>query len=301
MADTLIHPASFRDVTFPCTRISSSSENALVVTTYPHREGQYVVNLGRLGTSWEIEATFSAGYNGRGPYAQDLYPYGYLRFIQSLQKKERGYFDDPYHGRAWAQCAKFSCTGDGREAVRVQVSFIEANLDEPTYTTRITSDGGGSTEQGARTRVDDLDAMYGAVYPDAIERVPFSLAWDIFMAFLWTTDRVLTLGDMTVALNTLNETITTLVDSYPLIQDPLNWEMQYNISRIRGDAITIASRRASPQDKRIIDYKVSGYTSTLEMAIYLYGDSTRTAEIEQLNDIDDPLFVPPGVYKVVSP
>lgn len=300
MTTTLVHPASFRDIVFPCTRISSSSENALVVTTYPHREGQHVVNLGRLGTSWEVEALFSEGYNGKGPYAVDLYPYKYFAFIDALKKKDRGYFDDPYHGRAWAQCANHSITGDGREALRVAVTFVEANLDEPTYTTKITVGEGGSTEQGAQSRAENLDALYGAVYPDFVDSVPFTTAWSVFMMLMDTTDRVINLGDCTVALNEFNATITRLVDSYPLIQDPLQWEMQYNISRLRGDAVTVANRTASPQDKRVISYTVGGQTTTLEMAIVLYGDSTRTEEIERLNNIENPLMVPPGTYRVMS-
>jgi prophage DNA circulation protein len=62
------------------------------------------------------------------------------------------------------------------------------------------------------------------------------------------------------------------------------------------DAIT----NAADSLVRLRDMTVTVVTTTLQMAWDLYGDASRAEEIADRNQIAHPLFVPPGVYTVLS-
>ncbi len=296
----LTHVASFRDEVFPCLSVVESSGNALARTAYTHRDGQHIRNLGRLGSSWSVRAAFSPDFSGRGPYPDDLWPHGFFRFRDALLEKERGWFDHPMFGRAWAQASTWTVDTSNRhfETVFVQVEFQEANLDEPTYDLILGEDA--VTEQAAESRAITLDSDLGGLYPDIPDLDPFLDAWAAFMFAMSATERVLNYDDAIVVVNVFHKTITSTILAYPLILDPVNWHMASSISLLRRDANTIASRIAG-EGKRITTWDNKATRSALQISIALYNDATREEEFLKLNGkIKDPLFVLPGTYRVYS-
>jgi len=298
LTTTLLHAPSFKDLPFFCQSVNGVSENALVITTYPHRRGQHVLNLGPLGKSWDVEAVFAPDINGREGYPEDYYPYGWFRFMKALEDPERGYFDHPLFGRTWAQCQGYSPRVLPREGFRVSIKFIEANLDEPTFTARLTMDDNAVSEQAGADRADSLDASLQALTD--LDVAPFSAAWEAYILALYSINRVITISDLNVSLNVFHASITAVESTYPTILDPINYDMQAQIYKLRRDAVVLALRRDVGSEKRIVDWENRAVQSTLEIAVFLYGDPGRASEIEALNSITDPLFVPIGTLKVMS-
>jgi len=298
MAEFTTRPVTWRGEPFPCIQVDTDIQNSLVITTYPHRKGQHVLNLGGLGDAWEVQAVFSPSFNGRGPYADDLWPFGYLRFLDACRAKERGYFDHPRLGTAWAQCANVRISDNAAEFSKITATFVEANLDDPTYTTRLTIGGGGAGEQDGLIRARNLDVLMSSTFSLSIS--VFEGFWVDFSTTLYSTNRVLSMTDVVVALNLFHASITATVETYGIMDSALYWELQYEISMLRIDAVMMAHRFAQSQDKRIVSYELRATMSSLELAVLLYGDPGRATEIERLNHVYDPLFMPPGTYLVMS-
>jgi prophage DNA circulation protein len=294
MAIDLAHVASFRDIRFPCLSVSGKGENALAKTTYPHRDGTLIKNYGRLGEAWTVTAIFAPDFNGRGPYPADLWPQGWLRFYEALRQKERGYFDHPYFGRAWAQVSDYSYDVDPvfKNTLRVQVSFEESNLDEPTFD--LVLGDTSVTEAGATDRAAQLDADLQSLYPDIDTGSPFSEA---FLAYLGLLLDALFYDDLIVAVNIHNQSMVSIIADYPLIEDPLGWNLQAGIILMRRDATILASRKGG-EDRRVTTWENKATRSSVEIVIALYNDTARESQFLELNNIQDPLFVPPGTYRV---
>lgn len=302
MADyvELTHVASWRDMPFPCMSVNGRAANALQETTYPHREGAQVDNLGRLGEAWEVEAVFTHSFNGMGPYPSDLWPHGWMRFYDALKnERERGWFDHPYFGRAWAQVASFAYDVDNRhsETLRCHISFRESNLDEPTYDLVLSEHA--LTEGAAANRAGELDILFRNLYPYANES-PFSDLWAAYILALMTVDSVLTYDDAEVACMVLNKGLTTILGDFPLILDPVNWRISSGVSIMRHDATVIAQRFAG-EGRRVVTWENRVERSALEIVVDLYNDATREQEFLDLNgSICDPLTVQPGIYRVYT-
>jgi prophage DNA circulation protein len=296
----LAHMASFREEPFFCTGLSGSHTNALAVTTYPHRDGQHVRNLGRLGARWSVTGTWSLTLNGTGQLPEDYYPNGLYRFIEALEEKERGWFDHVLFGRAWAHAARYNVRVSDRhkETVFVDIEFEESNLDEPTYDLVLTD--AAVTQSGGETRAIMLDADVAALYPDITVGTPFADLWSAFMFSFAVTSRILSYADAVLAVNTFHLGVTTTIGLYPLIiTSALNWNPYSQITLLRRDANIIAARRAG-DGKRLTTWENRAMRSALEIAVHLYNDTTREEEFLRLNNIKDPSFVPPGIYKVYS-
>ena len=215
MTTTLLHAPTFKDLPFVCTAVNGVAENALVITTYPHRKGQHVLNLGPLGKRWEVSAVFGPDWNGRGDYPQDYYPYGWMRFVKALEDPERGYFDHPLFGKTWAMCEGYSPQVLPREGFKVTIRFVEANLDEPTYTAKLTVGDDTVSEQGAVDRAAELDAQLQAI--TSLDITPFSSAWTDFTLALNSIDRVITIVDLNVSLNIFHAAITAEETKYSIM------------------------------------------------------------------------------------
>lgn len=298
MTTTLLHAPTFKDLPFVCTAVNGVAENALVITTYPHRKGQHVLNLGPLGKSWDVEAVFAPDFNGREGYPEDYYPYGWFRFVKALEDPERGYFDHPLFGKTWAQCAGYSPQILPREGFKVSVRFVEANLDEPTFTARLTMDDNSVSEQAGADRATSLDGDLQSL--TSLDISPFTTAWGDFMLALYSIDRVITIRDLNVSLNLFHTAITNIEINYPDVLDVINYNMQAQMYALRRDAVVLALRRDASSEKRIVVWENRSVQSTLEIAVYLYGDPGREEEIQGLNRITNPLFVPIGPLNVMS-
>lgn len=298
MTTTLLHAPTFKGLPFVCTSVNGVAENALVITTYPHRRGQHVLNLGPLGKRWDVEAVFAPDFNGREGYPEDYYPYGWMRFVKALENPERGYFDHPLFGKTLAMCEGYSPQVLPREGFRVSILFVEANLDEPTFTAKLTVGDDTVSEQGAEDRAAELDAQLQAL--TSLDITPFSTAWVNFTLALNSIDRVITIVDLNVSLNIFHASITAVESTYPLVLDPINYNVQAEMYKLRRDAVVLALRRDAGAEKRIVTWENRSVQSTLEIAVRLYGDPSRAEEIERLNSIVDPLFVPIGTLKVMS-
>ena len=295
----LAHAASFRDILFPCMSVNEQSANALAKTMYAHREGQQVRNLGRLGARWDVRACFSPDF-GRDPYPTDLWPYGWFRFRDALYERERGYFDHPLFGKAYAQAASWrvNVSERHRDTIFVDISFEEANLDEPTYDLILGSDA--MTTEGAENRAATLDTDLKALYPLLNLGDLFTDIWLDLMYALSLTEKVLTYDDVVMAVNLFHKSVTTVVSTYPLIMDPLNFNMQYNITLLRRDANEVA-RRFAGEGKRLTTWENTVPRTALQIVVMLYRDATRYDEFLKLNGkIENPLWVPPDVYRVYS-
>jgi prophage DNA circulation protein len=296
----LAHAASFRDEPFFCTGLSGAHANALAITTYPHRDGQHIRNLGRLGARWSVTGVWCLTLNGTGQLPDDYYPNGLIRFIAALEEKDRGQFDHVLFGRAWAQASRYNVRVSERhkETVFLDIEFEESNLDEPTYDLVLTDLS--VTENGGEDRAAMLDAEVQALYPDLSVGVPFSDLWSAFMFSFAITNRILSYDDAILAVNTFHLGVTTTINTYPLlITSAVNWNPYSQITLLRRDANTIATRRAG-EGKRITTWNNQSERSALEIVVELYNDTTREEEFLRLNNIKDPLFVPPGVYRVYS-
>jgi len=296
----LTHVASWRDIPFPCMSVNGRGTNALQETTFPHREGTQIDNLGRLGEAWEVEAVFNYSFNGLGPYPADLWPHGWMRFYDALRnKKERGWFDHPYFGRTWAQVATYSYDVDNRheETLRVHISFRESNLDEPTYD--LVLGEYALTEDAAASRALDLDVDFRRLYPYANES-PFSDLWATYILALLTVDSIISYDDAEFACMIFNKGLTTILGDFPLILDPVNWRMSSGVSIMRRDA-TVIAQRFSGEGKRVVTWENRSERSALEIVVQLYNDATREQEFLDLNGtVCDPLTVVPGTYRVYS-
>lgn len=292
----LTHVASWRGEPFPCLSVTGNGSNALAESTYTHRQGAFQKNHGPMGETWNVSAIFAPDFNGRGPYAIDLWPYGYMRFIEALREKERGYFDHPFHGRAWAQAGTWSYTPEVgyREAMRVDFTLKESNIDEPTYDLVLGKDA--ITQLGAENRALQMDADLQSLYPDVPTGAPFSQA---FLAYLGLLIKALVYDDIVIAVNIHSQTLTAVITSYPLILDPLGWNISTNIILQRRDATTLAQRYGA-EAKRIAIWTNRTTRSAIEIAVLLYNDTSRESQFLALNAITDPLFVPPGRYRVQS-
>jgi len=298
LTTTLLHAPTFKDLPFFCQSVNGVAENALVITTYPHRKGQHVLNLGPLGKSWDIEAVFAPDINGREGYPEDYYPYGWMRFVKALEDPERAYFDHPLFGRTWAQCAGYNTSAMPREGFKASIRFVEANLDEPTFTTRLTMDDNAVSEQAGTDRSTDLDASLQSL--TGLDVAPFSAAWGDFMLALYSIDRVITITDLNVSLNMFHASISLVESTYPTVLDPINYNVQAEMYKLRRDAVVLALRRDASNEKRIVVWQNRAIQSVLEIAVFLYGDPGREDEIIGLNSIVNPLFVPIGPLKVMG-
>lgn len=302
MAETLTHVASYADIPFPCMSVNGNAANALAKTTYPYREGQSIRNLGRLGERWEIVAVFNEDFNGRGPYPRDLWPHGWLRLKEALQDKERAQFDHPFFGRAWAQCAGFTYEVDNtnEETLHVRITFEEDNLDEPTYDLVLAEDT--VTVEGGEERAAALDADLLAALPSlpSADRNLFGSIWATFVLVFLVIDDLLNYDDVVVAVNTLSVDLAEAQDRYAeVILSPVNWRMALGVGLMRRDATILAQQFAGKQ-RRIIDYQNKVMRSALEIVVEIYSDPARETEFLMLNDVSDPLFVPPGIYRVYA-
>jgi len=300
MTIELAHVVSWRDEPAFCVSLTGEDGNALIRSRYKHRPGQRMDNDGRLGTRWNARFIFSPTLNARGPYPADYWPHGFFRFWDALKKRERGWFDHVFFGRTYAQAAtwRIDVSTIYRETISIDVVFEESNLSEASFDLVLGSDA--VTEDGAAARASELDAVLAALYPDSVVGVPFSFAWSVLMAAMAITSSVLSYDDVVVALNVFHLSITETVNTYPLLKDPVNYNDRDEVKRLRHDATTIAQRWAG-EGKRLSTWENKSERSALQIVVSLYKDTSREEEFLLLNgSIEDPNFVPPGIYRVYS-
>jgi hypothetical protein len=296
----LIHTAHWKDQPFPCMSVDTDDGNALVLTSYPHRDGQHARSHGRLGKRWTTEVVFSPDFNGRGEYPADHWPHGYLRFLESLHEKERAYFDHPLHGRAWAMCSTWREHVDNRskETAYLTVNWEEANLDEPSYDL-VLGDPSVTTD-GAMARAELIDVELGRIYyPDIVGEI-FAAIWHAYFLATAASGRILSYDDMVCSVNMFHLQVAAAIADYPMILDPLNHNVYAQIMFLRRDA-TVIAQRYSGEGKRITTWTNRVERTALECAVYLYHDTSRESEFLALNgSIKNPNRVSPGTYRIYS-
>jgi len=278
-----LHPVTFKGHGFAIEGLDEANEHALKVWEYSDRPGGAVED----GARRPVRVTVNAVFAGEG-FLEAL-----KNFRTLLEETGSGEFVHPLYGLSLnAAVQRFDVHVSARDGyATVAIEFIEDSLDETTFWGLAVS-GPAAAAAALTQTMADLETQSQTILGTASQ----------------STGAIATFRDyMTGALSALEETIDTDIEA----------RLGVALAAAAAEAKTLGTRTAEvapvlelvhlmafqatelaniarSSKPPVREFEIRGAMSVHELAVQLYGDASRAAELEKLNQFANPLFLAAG-------
>lgn len=305
--------ASFAGIGFPSRTVERQGGRSKVRHRYPYRDGQDVEDTGREPYAWTIEIPLFAGMspveNGR-----PLYPdtYELLRFaFDEPETLGEGEYIDPELGpfNVAVISHTWRASADARNGGVYTLQLEEVADDPFPYSLA----AGSGTKTDALATAAEIDAAIG----DAVPEEEIAEAWssdgvgvdsfdpgELFVNtvdafFEAIEDAALAADDVAAYVDRVRYRIDRVL-RFDAMREGSRWSIVASLNRL-SDTISRAGEEAQSSRPTIVDFVVPWVMGADEIALQLYGDVSRSAEIVRRNPSRNPNAYQAGrVLKVQS-
>lgn len=294
-----LYQASFGGVEFDCLATSDAIARAIARHTYPRRDGGDLQDMGAEPRStrcriefWErapLEGESTGNHLERFAAFYDVCHYG-----QAFE------FVHPITGsyRAMVESFDFDASGDERDAIMVEVTFVE----DSTQPARFDPGSLQSVDSGSAAVRVNADLVNVELEDAGITSSVADETADSVDA--WEGGPGISAREVSLRLATINSQIDALIEEYELATDITRFPLYRRLQALNYSARRAASlfKQAQPQ---VIQITVAAPRPLRVLAAETYGAAdaeARHADLMRMNDIDDPSLLPAGtVLRAPSP
>jgi len=249
----------------------------VVEYSYPYKDGAELEDLGREPRRTNVVAVFFGS-----DYLERL-----VELITLIDQGKTQAFQHPVLGRWQAKCSRSTVkhSHERRDYADLDLELIEDGVN--TSIPQIESVGAVQDEM--ETRIDDLQDATDNLIEDTDATQAF-----IDDAGTYVTDVEDQEGDRSDRLEQLKRFQKDAIAELDAIADNIKTNAALQAIRsVMGSATRLKERieRLAP---RLTEKELSIHTPLVSIAATLYGDPDRTDELLRINQIRNPLLVPPG-------
>lgn len=271
--DSQLEIASFRGVQFESQTIDDEIVRRLATCKYPYRDGADLEDMGREPRNTRITAVFFD--DGDLTYESKL-----NALIQVIDEAKSGTFIHPILGEWQARIERSSIrhTHDERDMATVDLTIIEDGTDSTlpeifTYT-KLKKE---TLDEADYVDDENLTAIQEAT--DAASRAR-DFANSVANA----------VGDISDGLNKVRKYIDKAVAKARALTDIRNYKLVRRLKRLAYSCKKLAVQVRSLKPP-LLKKRLAAAMPTRVLAQSLYGDSSRSAEIEKMNRVRNPFKV----------
>lgn len=306
-----LQQAALGGVAIPIKSIRRSGRRRAARHEFPYRDGQMVEDIGRGALTFELTVPLFRGMEPVTP-GVPLYPdvYNELRNVfDAIGEYGEVEWVDPELGPIPVKVMthEWVVTSDERNGGTFRIAIEEVSeeafvglflrSEEPKTASIREATFIDENMPIDRTTILEAWAIDGVAFPTSSPETMFSDAVGAFVDDL--SAAASTADDVRATVDTFRGRVDVVLNM-PEIDAPSAWPVRTSLVLL-SDLVTEMGERALAKAPQLIDYTVPEVQSHWTIALILYGDRSRAAEIVQRNPIENPLFYPRGrVLRVLS-
>lgn len=304
-----LQEASMDGIPFPVSERSRSGTRDAARVKPPYQDGQGVEPTGLGPAVYRITIPLFPDVEGY----EDLYPGTYRDLIALFKNSDRPTFEyvDPIDGGVNVFCAEWdeAASADARDGVLLTVQLEEVTLEvdgnlvfsatspasagrEAAAEADESMEAAGVDEETVQSSMQTEGVGLGQGDTQAAAGTTFSTLWSDFETAL--SEAQARADEVEGIFATYRARVRAVINRVDAVRSPAGWPLLQALLRCIDSAST-ASQRAVARSVPIQDYTVAGPCTAMELAVRLYGDRTRAAEIVDLNPGVNPLRIPTGM------
>lgn len=288
--------AAFNGITFPVENVKVRGGVRHVVHEYPHSDGGQPEKLGRKLYTIEMMANFQTTFKKhQGGEGDALWPDRLDNLRSQFEISLTAPLLIPTIGEIQAFAVEWDQEASNKilSGEKMTIKFLEDQSEQFLVDNLIKKEAQGAAQEGERLSAAAAEAIRQDLL--APEKQPiFDAITDITNLVVAAADTIDLVGTRLEALLlSLIQLASDAERSVDELNDPGNFILLEQLKRVWA-AGQEQFENLKGEQARLITFTLPRQMTVQEVAIEVYGDTSRAVEILQLNPIEDPFAIPAG-------